>query len=123
MGLTDTAKRAAGAVTGHTIETRPSERRVVVQREGQVLADSTRALELHETGHPVRYYLPREDVRMDLLEPSATTSHCPFKGDASYLSAPGAKDAFWTYERPNDDRGDIKDLVAPWPGRVEVIAD
>jgi len=123
MGFSDTAKRAVGAAVRHKIETRPSERRVVVQHEGQVLADTTRAIELHETGHPVRYYLPREDVRMDLLEPSATTSHCPFKGDASYFSAPGAKDAFWTYEQPNDDRADITGLVSPWSGRVEVIVD
>ena len=121
MGFSDTAKRAAGAAIRHKIETRPSERRVVVQHEGQVLADTTRAIELHETGHPVRYYLPREDVRMDLLEPSATTSHCPFKGDATYASIEGVQDAFWVYEDPSEeDAKPIKGLVAPWPGRIEI---
>ena len=106
----------------HRIETKPSTKHVRVEHDGQVLAESDRALELHERGLPVRYYLPREDVRMDLLEPSATTSHCPFKGDASYFSAPGAADAFWTYEEPIDGREDIAGLLAPWPGRVEVSA-
>ena len=107
----------------HRIETRPSGRRVRVEHEGRVLAESDRALELHERGLPVRYYLPREDVRLDLLEPSDTRSHCPFKGDASYFSAPGARDAFWTYETPIDGRADIAGLIAPWPGRVDVIVE
>ncbi len=107
----------------HRIETRPSSRRVRVEHDGRVLAESDRALELHETGLPVRYYLPREDVRMDLLIPSPTRSHCPFKGDASYFSAPGARDAFWSYENPLPERRDIAGLLAPWPGRVDVVVD
>ena len=107
----------------HRIETRPSEKRVRVEAGGRVLADSARALELHEGSLPVRYYLPREDVRMELLEPSETRTHCPFKGEASYFSASGARDAFWVYEEPIDGRDDIRGLLAPWPGRVEVIAE
>ena len=110
-------------LTAHRIEMKASTGRVRVAHDGRVLAESDRALELHERGHPVRYYLPREDVRTDLLEPSPTTSHCPWKGDATYFSAPGVDDAFWTYERPNDDRRDIAGLLAPWPGRVEVIVE
>ncbi len=109
--------------TGHRIETKPSTKHVRVEHEGQVLAESDRALELHETGLPIRFYLPREDVRMDLLLPSPTRSHCPFKGDASYFSAPGARDAFWSYEQPIDGREDITDLIAPWPGRVDVVIE
>jgi uncharacterized protein (DUF427 family) len=109
---------------GHRISTSPSERRVRVESNGQVLAESARAVELHETGLPTRYYLPREDVRMDLLTPTDTTSHCPFKGDASYYSAPGAEDAFWVYETPSEeDAKPIAGLLAPWPGRVEVIVE
>ena len=107
---------------GHRVETRPSTNTVRVEHDGEVLAESDRALELHETGLPVRYYLPREDVRMDLLIPSPTRSHCPYKGDASYFSAAGARDAFWSYEEPLAGREDIAGLIAPWPGRVEVIA-
>ena len=92
-----------------------------VEKDGVVLAESSRPLVLSEEGLPDRYYLDPEDVRMDLLEPSTTTTHCPFKGDASYYSAPGASDAFWTYEHPLPERRDIAGLLAPWPGRVDVI--
>ena len=83
-----------------------------------------RAVALGETGLPTRFYLPRDDVQMDLLAPSETTSHCPFKGDATYFSAPGAKDAFWVYESPSEeDALPIAGMLAPWPGRVDVIVD
>ena len=124
MDASDTLKRAAHAVGAHRITTRPSTRQVRVERDGQLLAASDRAVELDETGLPTRYYLPREDVRMELLTPSDTTSHCPFKGDATYFSAPGAPDAFWVYEAPSeDDAQPIAGLLAPWPGRVEVFVD
>ena len=111
-------------LTAHRIETKASTGRVRVEHDGRVLAESDRALELHERGHPVRYYLPREDVRTDMLMPSPTTSHCPFKGDASYLSAPGVKDAFWVYETPSEeDARPIAGMLAPWPGRVDVFVD
>jgi uncharacterized protein (DUF427 family) len=110
--------------TGHSITTRPSDRHVRVEFDGQVLAESDRAVELDETGLPTRFYIPRDDVRMELLEPSETTSHCPFKGDATYFSAGTVKDAFWVYEAPNqDDAQPIAGLLAPWPGRVEVVVD
>jgi len=108
----------------HQITTRPSLRHIRVELEGQVLAETDRAVELDETGLPTRFYIPRDDVRMELLEPSATTSHCPFKGDATYFSARGAQDAFWVYEAPDqEDPKPIAGLLAPWPGRVEVLVD
>ncbi|HEX6022746.1 MAG TPA: DUF427 domain-containing protein [Solirubrobacter sp.] len=109
----------------HKISTRPSHRHVrVLDKDGRVLAESDRAIELDETGLPTRYYIPRDDVRLELLEPSDTTSHCPFKGDATYFSAPGAKDAFWVYEEPSkDDAQPIAGMLAPWPGRVDVIVE
>jgi uncharacterized protein (DUF427 family) len=107
----------------HKITTRPSHAHVRVElNDGTVVAETDRAVELDETGLPTRYYIPRDDVRMELLEPSDTTSHCPFKGDASYFSAPGAKDAFWVYENPSEEAAEpVTGLLAPWPGRVDVI--
>ena len=124
MAVSHKLKQAAHAVGAHRVTTRPFTGTVRVRRDGRDLAVSNRAVALDETGLPTRYYLPREDVRMDLLEPSTTTSHCPFKGDASYFSAPGAKDAFWVYESPSEeDALPIAKLLAPWPGRVEVSVD
>ena len=124
MAVSDTLKKAAHAVGAHRIATRPFTGHVRVERDGQVLAASDRAMALDETGFPTRFYLPRDDVRMDLLAPSETTSHCPFKGDASYFCAPGAKDAFWVYESPSEeDAVPIAEMLAPWPGRVDVIVD
>ena len=124
MRASETLKKAAHAVGAHKITTRPTDRHVVVTLGGDVLADSRRAVALDETRLPTRYYLPRADVRMELLAPSDTTSHCPFKGDATYFSAPGAKDAFWVYEAPSEDAAlPIAGLLAPRPGRVDVRVD
>lgn len=122
MGLADNVKKAAHAVGAHRISVAPSTATVrVTAPDGTVLAESSRPLALEETGLPTRYYLPREDVRTDLLTPSATTSHCPFKGDATYLSAPGVDDAFWVYEQPSEeDAKPIAGHLAPWPGRVTI---
>jgi uncharacterized protein (DUF427 family) len=122
MALPEPLKKAAHAVGAHRISTHPSTRHIRVELDGTVLAESDRAVELEETGLPNRYYLPREDVRVDLLTPSDTTSHCPFKGDATYFSVPGAPDAFWVYEAPSEeDALPIAGMLAPWPGRVEVL--
>jgi uncharacterized protein (DUF427 family) len=124
MEASETLKKAAHAAGAHRITTNPSTRHVRVESDGLVLAESDRAIELHETGLPTRFYLPREDVRMELLTPTETTSYCPFKGDATYFSAPSAPDAFWVYEAPSEeDAKPIAGLLAPWPGRVEVIID
>ncbi|QNS03987.1 DUF427 domain-containing protein [Streptomyces xanthii] len=95
--------------TGHTITVRQGSEHVRVVHEGQVLAESSRPMVLRETGCPVRYYLPREDVRTDLLTPSDTTTYCPFKGTASYWSLPGAADLVWSYPDPKPEVAAIKD--------------
>ncbi|MDR5886302.1 DUF427 domain-containing protein [Vreelandella janggokensis] len=74
--------------------------RVQVHVDGKLLADSTQALELRETGYPPRHYIPREDVRMDLLTSSETTTYCPFKGNTVYFSLGDNKDIAWSYEQP-----------------------
>jgi uncharacterized protein (DUF427 family) len=121
MSATDAVKRAAHAVGAHRITTNPSASHVEVWADGRLVAASDRAVELHETGLPTRYYLPRDDVRTELLVPSETTSHCPFKGDATYWSVGAYRDAFWVYEDPSEeDALPIAGLLAPWPGRVDV---
>ncbi|MEV8344379.1 DUF427 domain-containing protein [Streptomyces niveus] len=94
---------------GHTITVEQGDTHVRVVRGGQVVAESRRPLLLRETGLPVRYYLPPQDVRTELLSPSDTTTHCPFKGDASYWSLPDSPDLVWAYPEPKDEVAEIKD--------------
>jgi uncharacterized protein (DUF427 family) len=87
---------------------------------GEVLAETDRAVELHEQGLPVRLYIPRDDVNMDLLTPSNTTSHCPWKGDATYFNGPGAQDVAWTYDQPIEGRDDITGHLSFFDAKVTV---
>ncbi|MFE4412163.1 DUF427 domain-containing protein [Streptomyces sp. NPDC056821] len=104
---------------GHTITIDKSDGHVRVVRGGQVLAESDRALVLRETGCPPRYYLPPEDVHLDLLTASDTHTYCPFKGTASYWSLPDAADLVWAYPAPKPDVAGIKDHLCFYD--VEVL--
>lgn len=88
----------------HALYLEDSPRRVRVVFGGETVADSRRVKLLHETGHLPVYYFPEGDVRMDLLEPTDHTTHCPFKGDASYWSVKVgdrvAENAVWGYPEP-----------------------
>ena len=104
------------------IVTQRSHKRVRVTVNGEVIADSRAALELKEGNYPVAYYLPRKDVRMERLARTSHSTHCPFKGDASYFSiVDGPENAVWSYERPYDEMADIKDLLAFYPNKVDAI--
>ena len=78
----------------------PSQQRMQVRLDGILLADSINTVELREHGYPPRHYFPREDVRMDLLTVSETTTHCPFKGHAVYFSLGERRDIAWSYKEP-----------------------
>ncbi|HET8595499.1 MAG TPA: DUF427 domain-containing protein [Intrasporangium sp.] len=109
------------------IDCRRSARRVVVSHDGDVLADSNRAIFLFETPLPPRFYIPREDVRMDLLTPSESTSVCAYKGRASYWSAEVGgetlRDIAWSYEEPLLDAVPVRDHLAFFDERVDVTLD
>jgi uncharacterized protein (DUF427 family) len=78
---------------------------------------------LFETLLPVRFYLPRADVVID-LEPSDTVSYCAYKGRASYLSVPdGPADVAWTYHQPLREAEPVTDRIAFFNERVDVIVD
>jgi uncharacterized protein (DUF427 family) len=105
------------------VDVRRSSRHVQVSVNGQVVADSVRPLMLFETGLPVRYYLPREDVRSDLLGPSDQHSLCAYKGEASYYDVAGAGDLAWFYPDPLADRTEIRDHVCFFNERVDIEVD
>ena len=104
-----------------------SSRLVVVSADGVVLAESTRPTVLFETPLPTRYYLPREDVRWDLLTPSRSHSVCAYKGVASYWTArlPGRDipDIAWTYEKPLHDALNVSGMVAFFTERLDLVLD
>lgn len=94
----------------------PQSVRVCVEVGGETIADSHNVVRVDEDGHPPRYYFPRSDVKMQALERTETTSHCPFKGTACYFSLRAKNrrldDAVWTYEEPYDEHADLKDRLA-----------
>ena len=102
-----------------------SSRDVQVIVAGEKVAATQRPVLLFETGHPVRYYIPREDVRMDLLEASATVTRCPYKGIASYWSVRVGdklmKDLVWGYLNPIPESPKIKGLLCFFNERVDAI--
>jgi len=104
-----------------------SSRHVVVRVDGTVVADSERPTVLFETTLPPRFYLPKTDVRMDLLRPSATTSHCPYKGMAEYydLTVGGTtyEDFVWWYRHPGRESSPIAGLVAFYNEKVDLELD
>ncbi len=69
---------------GHTVTITPADVHVVVRVDGETVAETHHPVILDETGLPTRYYLRREDVRMDLLRTTNFKTECPFKGQASY---------------------------------------
>jgi uncharacterized protein (DUF427 family) len=105
----------------------PSERLVRVERDGEVLAESSRPVAVFETSLPTRWYLPMEDVRTELLEPSDTETRCPYKGTASYYSVRAGdrlhSDLAWTYLEPIPEIPRIKGLVAFFDERVDLFVD
>jgi uncharacterized protein (DUF427 family) len=112
---------------GHTVTISPSGAHVEVRLDGELLAQSDRALRLDETGLPARYYLPKDDVRMDLLRPTSFQTTCPFKGEASYWSADISGQTHdgivWAYESPIPAAAQIAGLLSFYPTRAEITVD
>src|SRR5262245_14911814 len=100
----------------HKVEEERISQRVKVEVGGEEIASSNDVIRVDEDDYPARYYFPRSDVKMDLLERSGSTTKCPFKGTASYYSLKlGAKkleDAVWSYEQPYDENRSLKDRLA-----------
>jgi uncharacterized protein (DUF427 family) len=111
------------------IDILPSSRHVRVEVGGVTVAESTRPYLLFETGLATRYYLPKTDVRLDLLEHTDTATHCPYKGQAEYWSVRVGdtlhEDVAWSYRTPLPESQRVAGLIAFWaekPG-VDVYVD
>ncbi|MEQ4209593.1 DUF427 domain-containing protein [Actinopolymorpha sp. B17G11] len=109
------------------IDVLASSRHVRVEVDGVTVAESAHPTLLFETGLPVRYYLPKTHVRMDLLTPSATATHCPYKGQAEYWSVTvnGTEhpDLAWSYRTPLPESQKVAGLIAFYDDKVDVYVD
>ena len=106
----------------HPIMIDAADGRIAVRAGGRTIADSDMALTLREARYPPVYYVPRDGIDMTRLERSATTSHCPYKGNASYYSLIGGRsDIAWSYEQPHPAVAAIAGHLAFYPDRVDAI--
>jgi uncharacterized protein (DUF427 family) len=111
----------------HRVDVLSSSRHVKVVIGGQVVAETRRPKVLFETGIRTRYYIPKVDVRMDLLEPTATVTGCPYKGRASYWSVRIGDeiipDVVWSYPFPIPECSKIENLLAFYNEKVDIYVD
>ena len=111
----------------HRLFLHPFPRRVRATFAGETVLDSTRGALLHESNILPRLYVPLEDVRSGLLQRTEHTTHCPFKGDASYWSVRVgehvAENAVWAYEAPNGEAEWLRGLVSVYPERMDAWFD
>jgi uncharacterized protein (DUF427 family) len=104
----------------------PSSRHIRVEVDGMTVAETTTPTLLFETGLAVRYYLPKTHVRMDLLTPSDSVSHCPYKGEAEYWSLKHddlRADIAWSYRTPLPESQKIAGLISFYTDKVDLYLD
>lgn len=101
----------------------PTTKRIRVKFGGEVVADTQRAMRVLETSHPPVYYIPRADIREDLILAGSRHTFCEFKGLASYWTLRAhdklSTDAAWSYERPSPGYEAIRGHLAFYVGKVD----
>lgn len=111
----------------HRVDVLESSRHVKVSVNGETVAETNRPRLLFETGLPTRYYIPREDVRMEWLVPTDTKTQCPYKGTASYWSletgGERVEDVVWSYPEPLPETYKARDLMCFYNERVDLEVD
>lgn len=109
----------------HRIALTRDAQRVRVVAAGQTIAESSEAITLRKATYPPVYYFPRSDVLMDALVRTGHRTYCPYKGEASYysISASGKtiENAVWSYEHPYDEVMEIREYLAFYPRKVDLI--
>ncbi len=122
--MTDTSTLMLIPGPDHPMAIAPAPARMIAAHGGQVIADSTRAMVLREANYPPCYYFPREDVVMDRLTRTDRSTHCPYKGDASYFTlttdALTAENGAWSYEKPYPSAIDVTEMISFYPNHVSV---
>ena len=110
----------------HPITLTPDPRRLRVIFNGQVVAESDAVISLREATYPAVAYFPREAADLAAYVRTDRSTHCPYKGEASYFSlsagAQVADNAVWTYEAPYPAMEAIRGRLAFYPNKVEIVA-
>ena len=110
----------------HSITITASPSRMRVRFDDHVIADTAKALTLQEASYAPVTYFPRDDVETGYMSKTATVTHCPYKGDATYyavrMDGRLIEDAAWSYESPYPAMEAIRGLLAFYPDKVEVYA-
>jgi uncharacterized protein (DUF427 family) len=114
--------------TEHPIAITPTQGRVRVRVNGEIVADTDAAQGLKESTLPVVQYIPFGDVVQGLLTRTDTSTYCPYKGEASYYSVTTAAgdtvdDVIWTYEQPYPAVAAIAGHVAFYPDKAEISVE
>ncbi len=108
----------------HPITIALNQRRVRVEVDGHVIADSVAALTLKEASYPAVQYIPREDIEMGFFSRTDHRTHCPYKGDASYFTTKIDGDLLenvaWSYEDPYPAMAQIRGMLAFYTEKVRV---
>jgi uncharacterized protein (DUF427 family) len=108
----------------HPITITPNPKEVRIEIDGKVIARSKRALSLKESSYPAVQYIPREDVDQSVLLRTTNSTHCPYKGDASYwtiaVDAKTLENAVWSYEEPFPAMEQIRGYMAFYTNKVKV---
>ena len=106
----------ARAHEGYRLSLESEPRRIRAEFQGETIADSRDVLVMHETRLAPVFYFPRADVSMEFLVARDRSTHCPFKGNASYwtirVGHKLAEDAAWSYETPYDESSSVEKYVA-----------
>ncbi|MDQ6637390.1 MAG: DUF427 domain-containing protein [Candidatus Dormibacteraeota bacterium] len=109
----------------HRIDILQSSRHVRIVFGAEVVAETRRARFLFETSLPTRYYIPEQDVRMDLLRPSPMRTRCAYKGQTSAYwqaeTARGVRDVAWTYAQPTVEASPIAGMIAFFNERADAV--
>ncbi|ANS63463.1 hypothetical protein SLINC_1239 [Streptomyces lincolnensis] len=105
----------------------PSSRHVQVEVGGMLVADTRKPVLVFETSLPTRYYIPREDVRLDLFVPTDHSTGCPYKGTARYWAWRGEGDVprniLWSYPAPLPQVAAVQGLLAFYNEAVDITVD
>jgi uncharacterized protein (DUF427 family) len=109
---------------GHTVTITPADLHVEIRVDNELVAETDHPVILEETGLPTRYYLRREDVRMDLFRETSFSTQCPFKGQASYWTLQLGDNVhdgiMWSYETPIPSAEGITGLLCFYNDRVDL---